>query len=218
MCLRNGPERKGRRDLSDLSDGGRRARKFCETCGLIYDWTPDGKKIVYRSGNPMRFSTIEFATKRQMEIVADPKYSIYGVVPSPDQRWFAVHYGGVDAPAGLFIAPAGADGAAKPQSEWIVAADRPGTNPRPWWSPDGNVIYYLSGTETFMGAAMTAQSEIWARRLDPVTKKPRGDAFPIYSPSAQPGLSANNTFGPALGSRRLIFPISESTGNIWLAE
>jgi len=40
-------------------------RKFCETCGLIYDWTPDGKKILYRAGYPMRFSSIEVATMRQ---------------------------------------------------------------------------------------------------------------------------------------------------------
>ena len=187
------------------------AQKFCDTCGLLYDWTPDGKKIVYRSGNPVRFSTIEVATKRQMEIVADPKHSVYGVVPSPDQRWFAVHYGGVDAPPGVFVAPVGPDGAAKPPGEWILVAEHPGTNPRPWWSPDGNVVYYLSGLDV-------RQNTIWARALDPVTKKPRGEAFLVYGPPAQRSLTAGSPFGPALGSRQLIFPIAERTGNIWFAE
>jgi len=117
----------------------------------------------------------------------------------------------VDAPPGLFAAPIGENGAAKPASEWIVVAERPGTNPRPWWSPDGSVIYYLSGTQSL-------QQDIWARRLDPATKKPLGEAFAVYSPPAQRGLASTQAFGPALGSRQLIFPIVERTGNIWLAE
>ena len=192
------------------STTGGDVRKFCETCGLIYDWTPDGKKIVYRSGNPMRFWTIEVATNRQTEIVAHPKYGVYGVVPSPDQRWMAIHYGGVGAPQGLFIAPAGENGVAKPRDEWITVAERPGLNPRPWWSPDGRVIYYLS--------AAGRQINIWARHLDPNTKQPRGEAFVVYSPPAQRNLVGGHPFGPAVGAHQLIFMISESTGNIWLAE
>jgi Tol biopolymer transport system component len=193
-----------------ISATGGDARKFCETCGLIYDWTPDGKKIVYRTGNPMRFWTIEVATNRKTEVAAHPEYGIYGVVYSPDQRWMALFYGGVDAPQGLFIAPADENGVAKPQSEWITVTEHPGPNPRPWWSPDGHVIYYLSTPE---GQVMIA-----ARRLDPSTKQPRGEAFTLYSPPAQRNLPAGNQFGPAVGARQLIFPISERTGNIWLGE
>jgi hypothetical protein len=157
----------------------------------------------------MRFWTIEVATNRQTEIVAHPKYGIYGVVPSPDQGWMAVFYGGVGASQGLFIAPVGENGVAKPQNEWITVAER-GVNPRPWWSPNGNLIYYLS--------ANGQQVNISARHLDPKTKQPRGEAFIVYSPAAQRILSSGHLFGPAVGTRQLIFPISESTGNIWLAE
>jgi Tol biopolymer transport system component len=193
-----------------ISPAGGDARKFCETCGLIYDWSPDGKRIIYRSGNPIRFSAIDVATGRQTEILAHPKYSFYGGLLSPDQRWIALHFGGVDAPQGLFLAPIGENGAARPQSEWITVAERPGPNPRPWWSPDGNVVYYLSGA--------AGQVDIWARRLDPKTKQPRGEAFIVYSPPAQRGLQAGHPFGPALGSQRLLFSMLERTGNIWIAE
>jgi len=193
-----------------VSATGGDSRKFCDTCGLIYDWTPDGRKILYRTGNPMRFWTIEVATGRQTEIVAHPKFGVYGVVPSPDQRWLAVYYGGVDAPQGLFIAPVGENAVAKPQSEWITVAERAGQGPRPWWSPNGNVLYYLY--------AARGQVEMWARRLDPETKQPRGEAFLLYSPSAQRSLGFGNPFGPATGTRQLIFPMFESAGNVWLAE
>jgi hypothetical protein len=73
------------------------------------------------------------------------------------------------------------------------------------------VIYYLSGT-------WAAQVAMCARRLDAATKKPRGDAFVVYAPSAQRSLFSGHPFGPAFGSRQLIFPIWETTGNIWLAE
>jgi hypothetical protein len=66
-----------------ISPAGDDARKFCETCGLIYPWSPDGKRILYRSGDPIRFSAIEVATGRQSQIVAHPKYSIYSAVLPP---------------------------------------------------------------------------------------------------------------------------------------
>jgi len=59
---------------------------------------------------------------------------------------------------------------------------------------------------------------VLARRLDPKTMQPLGEAFIVYSPSAQRSLPTGNQFGPAVGPRQLIFPIYESTGNIWLAE
>ena len=192
-----------------ISPAGSDARKFCETCGLIYYWSPDGKRITYRSGNPIRFSAVDVTTGRQSELVGHSKYDIYSAVLSPDQRWLAVLFGGINAPQGLFLAPVGENGAARPQSEWITLDDRPGTS-RPWWSPDGNVVYYTSRA--------AGQADIWARRLDPKTKQPRGEPFIVYSPPAQRGLRTGPDFGPALGSQQLIFPMLERTGNIWIAE
>ena len=103
----------------------------------------------------------------------------------------------------------GENGATRPQTEWITLDDRPGTS-RPWWSPDGNVVYYTSRA--------AGQADIWARRVDPKTKQPRGEPFIVYSPPAQRGLTAGPDFGPALGSQQLIFPMLERTGNIWIAE
>ena len=196
-----------------ISTAGGDVRKFCDTCGLVYDWTPDGKKLIYRAGNPVRFSSIDVATNRQMEIVSHPKYSIYGVVPSPDQRWFVLHYGGVDAPTGVFVAPAGEDGAAKPPNEWIAVVERPGTNPRPWWSPDGNTDLL----PVRPGGRAAAVGDLGAA-TGSVTKRPRGEAFTVYSPSANRSLRSGQWFGPALGLRQLIFAIREVTANVWYAE
>jgi len=74
-----------------ISASGGDSRKVCDNCGLVYDWSRDGTKIVYRSGKPIRFSMIEVATSRRTEIVAHPKHGILGAMYSPDSRWLALH-------------------------------------------------------------------------------------------------------------------------------
>jgi hypothetical protein len=127
-----------------------------------------------------------------------------------DPVWFDVLKSGVGAREGVFIAPADENGIAKPQDDWITVSEHPGPNSRPWWSSDGNVIYYL--------LTRGSQASIWARRLNPTTKQPLGEAFIIYSPPVLRTLVLGHPFGPTMGARQLIFAMSETTGNIWLAE
>jgi Tol biopolymer transport system component len=192
------------------SSGGE-SRKFCNTCGLIYDWTLDGKSIIFRSGNPMKFSVVDVATGQQRLVLAHPKYHIHAVVFSPDGRWFAFHYAPDPGnPRAIYLVPM-RDGQVAGESEWIAVIDRPGIQTRPWWSPDGNVIYFLSTA----GGKM----EIWAQRLQPATKHPLGEPFRIYSPPGERySINTGTWFGPGIGPQNLVFPINESTGNIWLAE
>jgi hypothetical protein len=195
-----------------VSSSGGDSRKFCDTCGILYDWAPDSKKILYRTGHPMRFFTIDVATGLQTMILEDPKHDVHEVRYSPDGRWAAMQYGpGTDAPRALFIM-AVRDGKAPPRNEWIPIMDRPGLHRRPWWSPDGNRLYFLSNAE--------GPESIWSQRLDPGTKRPVGEPALVYlSRGDRLALPSNGTyFGPAVGRDRLIFTIVESFGNIWIAE
>ncbi len=195
--------------ISLVSSSGGDSRKLCDTCGLVYDWSPDGTKLVYRSGNPIRFSTIEVATGRRTEILAHPKHSILAAMYSPDGLWIALHYAPNDGPRGIFVTSV-RDGRAAPENEWIPLMNRPGSHTRPWWSPDGGVLYFLSTAE--------GDTNIWAQRLDRATKRPLGDPFVIYRPSGERRTQTGPFFGPALGPNQIVFPLFESRGNIWLAE
>jgi Tol biopolymer transport system component len=194
-----------------VSSAGGDSRKLCDNCGLIYHWTRDGKRILYRTGNPMRFNSVEVATGQQTPVLAHPKHFILVVRYSPDGGWLAMQYGrGREAPPALFIAPV-RNGKAAPESEWIPIMDRPGVHQRPWWSPDGNRLYFLSNAN--------GQEDIWSQRLDPATKRPVGEPQILYHPQIDRlAIQAGVAFGPGESPNRLIFPIEEATGNIWIAE
>jgi Tol biopolymer transport system component len=188
---------------------GGEAKKPCETCGLIYDWSPDGRKIVFRSGRPMRFSIIDVVSSTQNVILAHPKYQLQAAVYSPDSRWSALHFAPGDGPGGVFLAPAG-NGVAGPENQWIHFMNRPGRHTRPWWSRDGNVLMFLSDAG--------GQVDIWMQRLDAATKRPIGEPEVLFHPSDRFRISTGSPFGPGLGPNRLVFPMSEETRNIWIAE
>ncbi len=190
---------------------GGESRKLCDACGLIYNWSQDGKKILFRSGNPMKFSMVDVASGQQRVILAHPKYHIHAVEFSPDDQWFAFHYAPDPGnPRAIYLAPV-RDGQAAGESEWIAIMDRPGSQTRPWWAPDGNVIYFLS--------TAGGKTEVWAQRLQPATKHPLAEPFRIYNPPGERySIRAGTWFGPGIGPRFLVFPVSETTGNIWIAE
>ena len=83
----------------------------------------------------------------------------------------------------------------------------------PWWSPDGNLLYWLMNRDGFVC--------IWARRLDPSTKAPKGDAFAVlHLHEARRSLAGTGSggFSPALSRDKLILNLPEDSSNIWLAE
>ena len=176
----------------------------------VYAWTSDGKRIVYWWGNPIRWGLLDPQTRQTTDLIAHPKYDIHGAELSPDQHWVAFNtvISGREAP--LWIA-AYRDGETAGEKNWIqVSADG---DERPWWSPNGNLLYWISERDGFLCT--------WAQRLEAATKKPVGDPFAVLHfhdsrhSLATVGLA---TFGPAISSDRLIFALPEFTGNIWLAE
>jgi len=196
-----------------ISAGGGDARKLCDNCGTVYGWSPDGQRIVYWSGQPIRFYTLDVASGRRTELLAHPNYNIHGAEYSPDGHWLAFH---VPEPrrVRMFVVPV-RDGKAAGDSEWIPVIDRSAQNRRPWWSPDGNVLYFISNLDGFQC--------MWAQRLEPATKHPLGPLMEVYHfhgarhtvENENQGLGA---FGPAVSSDQLVFSLSEITGNVWLAD
>ena len=95
------------------------------------------------------------------------------------------------------------------ESRWIQITDNY-YDGQSWWSPDGNVLYFLSLRDGFWC--------IWTQRLDAVTKKAVGTPTALQHFHGLRRLGAAARFGYAVASDRLYFPIGETKANIWLAE
>jgi Tol biopolymer transport system component len=175
----------------------------------LYGWTNDGKKLVFWNGRPIRYWTFDLVSRAIAELISHPKHDIHGAEISPDNRWLAFHLiGPVVGP--LFIAPL-RDGKAAEESEWIKIAAYPGNNRRPWWSADGNLLYFLSSKD---------QNEcIWVQRLHPQTKRPAGEPSPLvhfHTARRTPGVGQG--FGPAISRDAIILGLNERKSNVWIAE
>jgi hypothetical protein len=142
-------------------------------------------------------------------LISHPKYNIHGAELSPDQRWVAFHTP-LPREEPIWIAPV-RDGKAADETQWSKVVDNGRRNARPWWSPNGNLLYYISNTDGFRC--------IWAQPLHAATRWPAGDAFPVYhfhGARIRPaeGLAA---FGPAILPDGLIFSLNEETANVWIS-
>jgi Tol biopolymer transport system component len=191
------------------SSGGEATKLLEQEGGVrIYGWSVDGKKIVYWHGAPVRFSVFDLETRQTAELISHPTYDIHGAELSPDGNWVAFHLPRpVSEP--LKIAPV-REGKAAAEAEWMTVTDTVGTNRRPWWSPDGNLLYFVSSRDNYQC--------IWAQPLDPATKRPRGEPMAVYH-SHEARRMLNPLGGaPAMGGGRMVFALSEQSGNIWLAE
>ena len=189
---------------------GGETRELCDSCGLIYDWSPDGKRILFRSGKPTRFSDISIESRQQRVVALDQQHSLGAVVLSRDERWMAIHYEITEHIRPIYIAPV-RDGVAGPREQWTALMDRAGVHVRPWWSPDGELLYFISDAG--------GKTKIWAQRLTAADKQPVGEPFIVYAPPEERfSLSAGAAFGPAVAPGRIIFQMIETNTNIWLAE
>ena len=96
-------------------------------------------------------------------------------------------------------------------SQWIEVTSG-GTDSHPWWSPDGNTLYFVSDRDEF--------ACVWAQPLDPATKRAKGPLKVLrhFHGRQRIQLEATAYFGYAMNADTLYYPAYESRGNIWLAE
>ena len=199
-------------EIADIAAPGA-PRKVCDSgCGLVWDWSLDGQGLLFsRTGlvTAMDFSRMSIGFLRLpggevSEYLADPQRAIFQAHPSPDGRWVTVMYSGE-----IRVAPVRNGKPAGP-SEWKIAVKGGADLPR--WAPDGNTLYFLSARDSFRC--------FWAQRLDPKTKDPVGEPFAVqHFHRARRSLryiQDSGAIGPAVARDRIVFPLAEMTGNVWL--
>jgi len=131
---------------------------------------------------------------------------------SPDGRWIALHANSSALQVEIMVIPL-RNGVAAPEKEWVTITDGSEHDLCPIWSPDGNLLYFLSERDGFRC--------IWGQKLDPTSKRPLGAPFPVYH-SHDPRRSLRNVnlgiISICASRQQIVFPMGELTGNIWITD
>jgi serine/threonine protein kinase/Tol biopolymer transport system component len=184
---------------------------------LADDWSADGAWILGGSDRqtPGRTAICLFPTsaapraETQMRVVAShPEYNLWAHYYSPDARWITfnaiqVTEAGVST---IYVVPASG-------GEWRRITEGKYWDDIPLWSPDGRTIYFVSDRSGFFN--------VWGIRFDPTSGKPVGEAFRVTafeSPGQMMSPRLVQLIGISLAADRLVLPITEVSGSIWILE
>ena len=206
----------GQKPASYMVDShGEAAEKICEPCGPPTHVSNNGRRVLLEtfSSNPYAILMADMATKKLSPLVvtADPHKSIpYAARFSPDEHWVAFHRAFSDsAIRRIFVAAIPADSTSIQERNWIPITEE-GRNLEAAWSPDGNLLYFLSDRDGFRC--------IWGQRLD-ASKHPDGPPFAVRhfheASRSLLGLGGAGAVGLSAVPGGLIFALSDMKGNLW---
>jgi Tol biopolymer transport system component len=185
--------------------------------GIPYDWSPDGQCVLIsrktRNDDPtLGVWLVPIPTTGHTEearkMASDPDYSLYQAHFSPDGRWmvFEATKNGLSAPEStLRVMPTSG-------GPWIPLTSGKYWQDKPRWSPDGRIIYFLSGRGEFF--------DVWGIRFDPVDGRPIGEPFCVTS-FESPGLRVSEPIslaGLSVTQDRLALTLTEVSGSIWMLD
>jgi eukaryotic-like serine/threonine-protein kinase len=195
-----------------LSIGKGVAEKFCDDCGLPMAWSPDGRRIFFhqRETTIGVWHSIDVVTRQRMDVIRHEKYNLHSLRLSPDGNWLAFHVPQYENEGRSPVVIAPLRNGLVGESEWIQASDGSSIEATPWWSPDGSILYFLSKRDGFQC--------IWAQHLHKATKRPVGPPMDItHFHGARHNLRQVG-FGPGAAADKLVFTMSDSTGNVWMTK
>lgn len=183
--------------------------------GLVnsWDWSSDGERILHNCPPPERITTLctsprsARTTAQTQQIIVDPDYDIWQGRFSPNGRWICFIAQSLKQSGVSIIGVVPASG-----GKWIPITDENLWADKPRWAPDGKTIYFISNRQ---GAFF----DVWGIRFDPTNGTPFGEPFRVTRYD-NPGriIAAWSRAEIALSDTRLVLPITEATGSVWLLD
>jgi eukaryotic-like serine/threonine-protein kinase len=182
--------------------------QFCTDCASPYDLSPDNKVVLYRKGTVIR--AFDLVSRRDSVFSRSDHYGVFQFQFSPDGHWVtfeAAHQGR----SRLFIAPIRQTVKAADENEWIPLTRDGNWADKPRWSPDGNLIYFISNRD--------GSFCLWAQRVAHDTKRPMGGPVSVAHFHGS-RLSIRNVglsvLGVSVARDKIAFNLGELTGNVWV--
>ena len=200
--------------INVLPSGGGLPKEICRDCGPPMSWSSDGTKVLYVKQNASKawLHLVDTVTGSDRKLAEHPEMAAINAARlSPDDRWI-VCKGDLDMRRSVILAIPLHDWSAAPVKDWISLSEGRSWDDVPRWSSDGKVVYFISDRDGFRC--------IWARRLEPATKKPLGAPFAVRH-FHQWRLSPVSNLAQielAVARDKLVLPLQEQTGSIWMLE
>jgi len=183
-------------------------RELCRGCWVV-DFFADGEHVLVDWGK--RLSRLNIVGGEESPILELEDLALLDTDLSRDDRWLAIQTGAPDGTVAIDLVPITETPAS--QEDWIRVAGGSGWVGAPRWSTDQNTLYYLSDQDDFIC--------VWGRSLDPVTKTPIGDEFPVvhaHISTTKMMSFMRSAWTLEVAGNRLVFNAGEMTGDVYTAQ
>ena len=178
-----------------------------------WDWSADGTRILHQcpasEAPPAICSSPRDATTTadMRTIVADADHAIWQGRFSPDGRWVLFNAQSLKTVGTSVLGVVPASG-----GKWTPLTDARLWADKPRWGPDGRTIYFISNRNS-------AFFDVWGLRFDPDAARAIGEEFRVTT-NDNPGRTLDASAGGELGvsAKRIVVPIVESKGSVWVLD
>jgi Tol biopolymer transport system component/DNA-binding winged helix-turn-helix (wHTH) protein len=184
----------------------------------VQDWSPDGKWLLLSQGNNdthraelwlLPVAARPHAEAASRKITSSLAYHLFDSQFSPDGRWIV--FEAVKQPptpnaeSALYVMPAAG-------GPWTRFSEGEHWDDKPRWSPDGNMIYFVSDRSGFFN--------VWGIHFDATKGKPVGEPFRVTA-FETPALMLPAPFDkgePGITRDHLVLTLEERSGSVWVLD
>lgn len=192
----------------------------CQECGQPLDWSSQGDEILVvdraKGERRSRVDLLDVTSGRRLKLLQHPQYSVVQAKLDPADRWVAFTVVEDPLQARIYVAPFRREELHESPGiapeRWMAVTDGQDRDGMTGWSPNGNLLYFVSNRGGARG--------IWVQELNPRDRRPVGDPRLVWH-FRETRLSLA---GVALSSLRtnvardkLVFTLKERMGDIWMA-
>ena len=190
--------------------GGGPRKQLCEDCGEPRAWLPNGSGLLFQkiAQGESLIGRLD-RSGHAVPVLQSSQSALFSPSVSRDGNWLAVIVRTPPNDHRIAVVPLH-DGTAARKQDWIFITEAGIWVDKPRWSPNGNLLYYISDRDGF--------DCIWVEHLDPLTKHRVGapNALMHFHTSSS---SLDTAYGLELSvaGDKLVLDIGDTSGNIWLA-
>jgi Tol biopolymer transport system component len=188
--------------------------KMIVSGGLVWDWSLDNKRLLFNVHKNAEVHAVDLSTGNEKLFLSRPGYSIFQTRFSPDDRAIALvgcwqQHDRSPPQCQIYVVPI-ENGVPLPWQGWIAIDHAGHWDDKPRWSPNGELIYFISDRDGYLC--------LWAQRVEKATKRLVGFPFPVYHFHNSRLAMANMGTCPLefdVAKDKMVFGLGELSGNIW---